>query len=275
MITTEQQYLDALSTIFHGGYETSDRTGVGTITSADPIMIKVNNPAEKFPLLTTKYVSFNMLMAEMLWFISGSTNTTDLAKLGSPAMKKMWDNWATPEGDLGPVYGAQLSGQLQPTLDNLLTNPESRRHVISLWNPEQLHLMKLPPCHGIHIQFTCQPVPSQGTYKLHLTMTQRSADFFLGVPFNIPAYSAFLLMVSRYTGYIPGNFTWMGVNCHVYSNHKEAVLKQLSNPTHPEPNLIIKDSAPKHKQNITLYKLYDFEVQNYEHSGKIKAPVAI
>jgi len=314
----EEGYLNVMEHILDNGYETGDRTGTGTIVSPTPHQLYFKNVAERFPLFTTKYVSFNMLAVEMLWFISGSTNTKDLEQMGSPSMAKMWNNWADDDGELGPVYGSQWRkwrtynsenflddsddfigykeiDQLTKAIDKIKNNPGSRRIRVSAWNPVDVENMALPPCH-FDYQFTCEPISSfertklaggrdtsnrdnyqdyldeEGIpkYKLHLHMTQRSCDMFLGVPFNVAQYALLLMLVAKVTKTVPGDFTWTGINCHIYQDHLEAVQRQLSRRPKDLPKVEIADL-----DDIDKFTREDMLLTNYEHHPKIKAKVSV
>lgn len=297
----EEGYLNVMEHILDNGYKTSDRTGTGTIVSPTPHQLYFKNVAERFPLFTTKYVSFNMLAVEMLWFISGSTNTKDLEQMGSPSMAKMWENWADDDGELGPIYGSQWRkwktynsenflddsddfigykeiDQLAKAIDKIKNNPGSRRIRVSAWNPVDVENMALPPCH-FDYQFTCQPTgiehaqdteePKQ-VYKLHLHMTQRSCDMFLGVPFNVAQYALLLMLVAKVTNTVPGDFTWTGINCHIYQNHLETVQRQLSRKPKDLPKVEVADL-----DDIDKFTIEDILLTDYKHHSKIKAKVSI
>lgn len=318
----EEGYLHLLSHILNTGYESDkERTGTGTIASHTPHQLHFPRVAEQFPLFTTKYVSFNMLACEMLWFISGSTHIDELKKQGSPAMANMWSKWDDDCGSLGPVYGKQWrewesfrydgSGyemekvhidQLRKTIDGIKENPESRRHIVTAWNPADIDDMALPPCHLMY-QFTCEPIPEEELarkhltmsevvdvdqewdsireqvqalgkpiYRLHLHMTQRSCDLFLGAPFNIAEYALLLMMVAEVTNTAVGGFTWTGVNCHIYKNHIDAVEEQLSRQIAPCPQ--VKINGPE-DPSIDDFKREHIELHNYYHNPKIEAEVSV
>lgn len=300
----EQGYRDLLQHILDNGYQVDkERTGTGTIVSPTPHQLHFPNVGEQFPLFTTKKVSFNMLACEMLWFIEGSTNTKRLAEIGSPAMKRMWDKWSDEVGELGPVYGKQwrtftsvnnvgvaILDQLKQAIRTIKDNPTSRRIIVSAWNPVQIDMMALPPCHLMY-QFTCEPISyeeSKGyvdkvlkpdssmvmpNYKLHLHLTQRSCDMFLGVPFNVAQYALLLLMVSKVTNTVPGGFTWTGVNCHIYQNHVDPVKKQVGREVYYPPKVVWMPELGV--ESIDDFKREHFTIKNYEHHPAIKAPVSI
>ena len=454
----EQGYLDLLQHILDNGYKVDkERTGTGTIVSPTPHQLHFPNVAEEFPLFTTKYVSFNMLACEMLWFISGSTNADDLRRIGSPAMAATWMQWAEDNGELGPVYGynwrnfgktpesipqpepklpedieatylgvangsgkeghslgkvwegmiarcydtnsnsyhlygekgvhvidrwlqfenfaedaIQLKGynekvnsdnryvldkdiqgteftygkdyccwitdqqnalaqsdtlytvkkdgveyqftnptqfcekqgipnnnfsdlwtgsknakvrhgftlvkteklnkgvdQLQNVIDNIKNNPYSRRHRITAWNPELNKYMALPPCH-VEQQYTVEPI-KDGKDRLHLHLLCRSQDMLLGTPFNIAQYSLLLMMVAQVTNTIPGDFTWTGINCHIYQNHVKAVKEQLKRVPRDSPKVILHKGV----ENIDDFEIGDMTLIGYKHHPKIKAEVSV
>lgn len=277
----ERGYLSALKAIRDMGYESNkERTGTGTIVYPTPIQLHFPTVDKKFPLFTTKRVYFNMFAVEMLWLISGRTDVQSLEDLGSKAMKNTWSLWADENGDLGKVYGYQWRhwnttdggefDQLAVAIDMLKNNPESRRIRVTAWRPDQLDEMALPPCH-LDFQFTCEYLPEKDNYRLHLHLLQRSCDMFLGVPFNVGEYSLLLIMVANLLGYEVGGFTWTGTNCHIYSNHLEAINTQLNRNVFSPPSLEITRKV----NNIEDYRLEDFKVVGYKHHPPIKAKVSV
>lgn len=321
----EEGYLSLLQHILDNGYNSSkERTGTGTIVNPTPAQLHFPDVVDNFPLLTTKYVSFNMLACEMLWFISGSTNADDLRRIGSPAMAATWMQWAEDNGDLGPVYGKQWRkweshanrpyvkeiDQLQNAIDNIKENPESRRHIVTAWNPADLEDMALPPCHLMY-QFTCEPIPEEElarkyltmnevadvdrewdsirdqvkalgkpVYKLHLHMLQRSCDMFLGVPFNVAEYALLLMIVAKVTNTVSGDFTWTGVNCHIYQDHIDAVKEQLSRDPYKLPKVEIEDLPlddfeDQKLPHIDEYMRENITLKGYKHHPKIEAEVSV
>lgn len=299
----ENGYLASLAYVLDEGYYVNkERTGTGTIVAPFPVQLYFPNIKEKFPLFTTKEVSFNMLACEMLWFISGSTNTNDLEKIGSPAMKKMWDKWADDEGELGPVYGDKWRNwgtltltdkdyftldtidQLKNAIFKIKNNPESRRIIVTAWDPGAIENMALPPCH-MTFQFTCEPL-EYGKYKLHLHLLQRSCDAFLGVVYNIAQYSLLLQMISMVTNTVPGDFTWTGVNYHIYQNHIDVVKEQLSRSPNLPPIVGLKDrlkitseDGEVHEYDV-IESIDDFtrdhiHLKAYNHHPKLEAEVSV
>ena len=210
---------------------------------------------------------------ELLWFLKGSSNINWLVEHGV----HIWDEWADADGNLGPVYGVQWRSWPAPTKDDpnrtidqianvvdlIRNNPDSRRMIVTAWNPAEVENMALPPCHALFQFYVADG-------KLSCQLYQRSCDMFLGVPFNIASYSLLTCMMAQQTGLEPGEFVWTGGDCHVYDNHVEQVLEQLSRAPYPYPTLSI-DKAP----SIFEYQYEDFHVENYQHHAKIAAPVAV
>lgn len=276
-----QQYHDQLRTILEKGERTTDRTGTGTISYFG--LQARYSMADGFPLVTTKKLHLRSIMHELLWFLAGDTNIKYLKDNGV----SIWDEWADENGDLGPVYGHQwrrfpalektnetLNGeplfiansvdQIQNLLDMIKASPDSRRLMVSAWNPADVPNMALPPCH------TLWQVKILGG-KLHLQLYQRSADMFLGVPFNIASYSMLLLMLAQVTGYEPGDFVHSIGDAHIYLNHLEQVDLQLSRPPKALPQMRLNPDV----KSLFDFKYEDFEVLNYDPDPMIKAPVAV
>jgi len=233
--------------------------------------------AEGFPLVTTKKVHLKSIIQELLWFLTGSSNNNWLKERGVT----IWDEWAREDGDLGPVYGVQWRSwptpdgghidQIQQVIDTLKTNPDSRRIIVSAWNVAELSKMALMPCHAF-FQFYVAPPQTEGERgKLSCQLYQRSADIFLGVPFNIASYALLTHMVAQQCELDVGDFIWTGGDCHIYSNHAEQVALQLSRTPYPYPTLVIK----RKPASIFDYAYEDFEVVDYRHHDAIKAPVAV
>lgn len=264
-------YEDLVRKIIMEGTLKSDRTGTGTISLFGQQMRF--DLSESFPLLTTKSVWFKGVAYELLWFLKGSNNIGWLVDHGV----HIWDEWADENGDLGPVYGVQWRSWPAPTKDdpnrtidqianvvNLIrTDPDSRRMIVTAWNPAEVENMALPPCHALFQFYVADG-------RLSCQLYQRSCDMFLGVPFNIASYSLLTCMMAQQTGLEPGEFVWTGGDCHVYDNHVEQFLEQLSREPYPYPTLEI-DKAP----SIFDYSYEDFRVINYRHHPKIAAPVAV
>ena len=231
-----QQYHDALRTVLAQGIPSTDRTGTGTISHFG---LQCRYPlADGFPLVTTKKLHIRSIIHELLWFLQGDTNIRYLNDNGVT----IWDEWADETGDLGPVYGRQWRDfggvdQIQTLIDMIRKSPDSRRLVVSAWNPPDVPQMALPPCH------TMWQVRILGG-KLHLQLYQRSADMFLGVPFNIASYALLLVMLAHVTGYEPGDFVHSIGDAHIYSNHMDQVATQLSRAPRPLPQLRITRDVP-------------------------------
>lgn len=265
-------YEDLVRKILTEGSLKSDRTGTGTVSLFGQQMRF--NLADSFPLITTKKVFFKGIAYEFLWFLRGSQNVRWLQEHGV----HIWDEWADPEtGDLGPVYGVQWRSwpaptrenphrtidQIQTVLDLIRNHPDSRRMIVSAWNPAEIDQMALPPCHVLFQFYVADG-------RLSCQLYQRSCDMFLGVPFNIASYALLTLMMAQQTGLEPGEFVWTGGDCHVYDNHITQVLEQLSRSPYPYPRMSIR-KAP----SIFDYRYDDFKVVDYKSHPAIKAPVAV
>jgi len=269
----ENQYLDLLRDLLDAPLR-PDRTGTGTRSLFGRQMRF--DLMHGFPLLTTKKLPFRVIAAELLWFLSGSTNVKSLQYQGIT----IWDEWADPAtGDLGPVYGKQWRSwevardigivitvdQIKDVLDSLRNDPYGRRHIVSAWNPADLGVMALPPCH-ILFQFY---VTAEG--RLSCQLYQRSADAFLGLPFNIGSYALLTMMVARVIGRAPGEFVWTGGDVHLYSNHEEQAHDQLLRTPRPFPTL----SLPYQRRDMDHWFLGDFTLHGYDPHPHIAAPVAV
>ena len=265
-------YEDLVRTILRGGTLKSDRTGTGTISLFGQQMRF--DLSHSFPLITTKKVFFRGIAYELLWFLKGSQNVRWLQE----NRVHIWDEWADPEtGDLGPVYGVQWRSWPAPTpedphhtidqiakvLDLIRTHPDSRRMIVTAWNPAQVDSMALPPCHALFQFYVADG-------KLSCQLYQRSCDMFLGVPFNIASYALLTLMMAQQADLEPGEFVWTGGDCHIYDNHVEQVLEQLSRNPYPYPTMRIRKA-----DSIFSYQYEDFEVVDYQCHPAIKAPVAV
>jgi thymidylate synthase len=261
------QYLDALRTVLKEGTDTTDRTGTGTRSHFG---LQCRYPlADGFPLVTTKKLHLRSIVHELLWFLSGDTNIGYLKDNGV----SIWDEWADDNGDLGPVYGHQWRhwpsrkgeiDQIATLLDMIRHTPDSRRLIVSAWNPADVPDMALPPCH------TLWQVRIAGG-KLHLQLYQRSADMFLGVPFNIASYALLQHMIAHVTGYEPGDFIHTMGDAHIYSNHMEQVALQLSRTPRPLPTL----RFTREVTDLFDFRYEDFAFDNYDPAPAIKAPVAV
>lgn len=260
-------YEDLLREVLENGTPKADRTGTGT-RSLFGKQIRYDL-AESFPLLTTKKVHFKSVAVELLWFLRGDSNIAYLHDHGVT----IWDEWADANGDLGPVYGVQWRSwptpdgkhidQIAHVVQQLKENPDSRRIIVSAWNVADLDKMALMPCHAFFQFYVADG-------KLSCQLYQRSADMFLGVPFNIASYALLTLMLAQQTGLAPGEFIWTGGDCHIYDNHIEQVERQLSRDARPYPQLKL-HPAP----SIFDYTLENFELLGYDPHPGIKAPVAV
>lgn len=271
----KQQYEDLMRQVHTHGVFKPDRTGTGTKSVFGHQMRF--DLAEGFPLVTTKKVHLRSIILELLWFLRGDGNARWLQERGVT----IWDEWAAPDGDLGPVYGVQWRSwptpdgghidQIAEVLQQLKSNPNSRRMLVSAWNVAELSRMALMPCHAL-FQFYVAPATAGGAPgKLSCQVYQRSADIFLGVPFNIASYALLTHMVAQQCGLAVGDLVWTGGDCHLYANHEEQVLLQLSRSPMPYPAL----SINRLPASIFDYELDDFIVADYHPHPAIKAPVAV
>lgn len=262
------QYETFMRTVFEKGADKSDRTGVGT-RSLFGYQMRFDLK-ESFPLITTKKLHLRSIIHELLWFLSGSSNIKYL----HDNKVTIWDEWADENGDLGPVYGVQWRSwptadgrhidQISNVIEQIKTNPDSRRLIICSWNVGLIDKMALPPCHCL-FQFYV----NEG--RLSCQLYQRSCDIFLGVPFNIASYSLLTCMVAQQCNLLPGEFIWTGGDCHIYKNHFEQVALQLSRTPRPYPRLVI----ARKPASIFDYKFEDFEIVGYNPYPTIKAPIAV
>jgi thymidylate synthase len=263
-----KQYLDLLRHVRDHGVRKDDRTGTGTLSVFGHQMRF--DLSEGFPLLTTKKLHLRSIGYELLWFLKGDTNVKYLRDHGV----SIWDEWANAEGELGPVYGRQWRSwpapdgksidQISRTVDLIRRNPDSRRIIVNAWNVGELEQMALTPCHAL-FQFWV------ANGKLSCQLYQRSADIFLGVPFNIASYAMLTHMFAEQCDLQVGDFVWTGGDCHLYLNHLEQADEQLSRTPYAPPKLHIKRRPP----SIFEYEYEDFEVLNYRSHAHIKAPVAV
>lgn len=268
-----EAYLQLLQKIIDGGTDKSDRTGIGTRSLFG---YQMRFDLQKgFPLVTTKKLHVKSIIYELLWFLKGDTNIQYLNEHGV----RIWDEWADEEGNLGPVYGKQWRSwegadkktvdQIADVIHQLKTNPDSRRMIVNSWNVADLPEMKLMPCHCL-FQFYTSLQPD-GKRKLSCQLYQRSADVFLGVPFNIASYALLTIMMAQVCDMVPGEFIHSFGDVHLYKNHLEQAALQLSRKPFPLPILKINESI----KNIDDFKFEDFQLQNYEFHPTIKAPVAV
>jgi thymidylate synthase len=263
-----QQYLDLLDHVLKNGTHKSDRTGTGTV-SVFGYQMRFDLQ-QGFPLMTTKKIHIKSVIHELLWFISGDTNIRYLQENGV----RIWNEWADADGNLGPVYGSQWRSwpradggsidQLQQVVESIRKNPDSRRHIVSAWNPGEIDKMALPPCH-ILFQFYV------AGGRLSCQLYQRSADIFLGVPFNIASYSFLLLMMASVTGLKPGEFIHTLGDAHIYLNHLEQVKLQLSREPMPLPVASVNSKV----KDITGFRYEDFLIENYQSHPAIKGDISV
>jgi thymidylate synthase len=263
-----RQFHELMHHVLEHGAQKSDRTGTGTL-SVFGYQMRFDL-AEGFPLVTTKKLHLKSIIYELLWFLSGNTNNQWLKERGV----SIWDEWAAPNGDLGPVYGYQWRSwptpngehidQIKEIIHTIKTNPDSRRIIVSAWNVADIPKMALAPCHAFFQFYVANG-------KLSCQLYQRSADIFLGVPFNIASYALLTHMVAEQCNLQPGEFIWTGGDCHLYSNHLEQVKLQLSRTPYPLPSLKIH----RKPESIFDYQFEDFEIVGYESHPHIKAPVAV
>ena len=263
-----KQYLDLMQKVLNEGQEKSDRTGTGTLSIFGHQM--EFNLSDGFPLVTTKKVHLKSIVHELIWFLQGSTNISYLKENGV----SIWDEWADENGDLGPVYGAQWRSwpdgnngtidQIQNLIQGIKTNPDSRRHIVSAWNPALVDEMALPPCHSLFQFYVADG-------ELSCQLYQRSADIFLGVPFNIASYALLTHMVAHVCNLKARKFVHTFGDAHLYLNHLEQAKLQLSRDTKLLPQLKLNSDV----KNIFDFKFEDIEIINYESHPSISAPIAV
>ena len=263
-----KQYLDLMKKVLNEGQEKSDRTGTGTLSIFGHQM--EFDLSDGFPLVTTKKVHLKSIVHELIWFLQGSTNISYLKENGV----SIWDEWADEKGDLGPVYGAQWRSwpdgnngtidQIQNLIQGIKTNPDSRRHIVSAWNPALVDEMALPPCHSLFQFYVANE-------ELSCQLYQRSADIFLGVPFNIASYALLTHMVAHVCNLKAGKFVHTFGDAHLYLNHLDQAKLQLSRDTKILPQLKLNSEV----KNIFDFKFEDIEIINYESHPSISAPIAV
>jgi len=265
---SERGYLDLLSDVLQNGARKTDRTGTGTL-SVFGRQLRFGL-ADSFPLLTTKKLHTKSILTELLWFLRGDTNVKWLQERGVT----IWDEWADENGNLGPVYGYQWRhwrtpdgreiDQIHNLISSLKTKPDSRRHIVSAWNPADVEKMALPPCHALFQFYVANG-------KLSCQMYQRSADLFLGVPFNIASYAALTLMVAQVTDLKPGEFVLTLGDAHIYLNHLDQVREQLTRTPRPFPKLKLNPAV----KELLEFRYEDFTLEGYDPHPAIKAPIAV
>ncbi len=263
-----RQYLDLMRHVLEHGVEKSDRTGTGTLSVfGHQMRFRLT---DGFPLVTTKKVHLRSIAHELLWFLKGETNIRYLKDNGV----SIWDEWADENGELGPVYGKQWRSwptpdgrhidQMQLLVDQIRGNPDSRRLIVSAWNVGELDQMALMPCHAFFQFYVAEG-------HLSCQLYQRSADIFLGVPFNIASYALLTMMVAQATGLKPGDFVWTGGDCHLYTNHLEQARLQLSRDPKPLPTMTLNPDVT----DLFAFRYEDFTLSDYDPHPHIKAPVAV
>lgn len=263
-----QQYLDLMRHVRENGTFKGDRTGTGTYSIFGHQMRFDLNAG--FPLVTTKKMFSRLIIHELLWFLSGSTNIKYLTDHNV----HIWDEWADEHGELGPVYGAQWRSwptpegstidQIEQVVQSIATNPDSRRHIVSAWNVAEVNNMALPPCHSLFQFYVADN-------KLSCQLYQRSADIFLGVPFNIASYALLTMMIAQVTDLELGDFVHTMGDAHIYANHLEQADRQLTRSPLPLPTMALNPEI----KSVFDFKIDDFELQNYESFAGIKAPIAV
>jgi thymidylate synthase len=266
-VAVDTQYEDLLRKVLETGTPKGDRTGTGTVSLFGERLRY--DLSESFPLITTKRVHFKSIAVELLWFLRGDSNTAYLRENGVT----IWDEWADANGDLGPVYGHQWRNwptpdggsidQITNVLQTLRTNPDSRRMLVSAWNVADLKDMALEPCHAMFQFYVAGG-------RLSCQLYQRSADMFLGVPFNIASYALLTRMIAAEVGLRPGEFIWVGGDTHIYSNHVDPVREQLTREAYEFPQLEL-----ARKPSLFDYTYDDFTLVNYRHHPALRAPVAV
>ncbi|MEW6166243.1 MAG: thymidylate synthase [Pseudomonadota bacterium] len=263
-----RQYLDMMRHVLEHGVEKGDRTGTGTL-SVFGYQMRFRL-GDGFPLLTTKKLHLRSIIHELLWFLKGETNVRYLKENGV----SIWDEWADASGELGPVYGRQWRAwptadgrtidQMQLLLDQIRGNPDSRRLIVSAWNVGELDQMALMPCHAFFQFYVAQG-------HLSCQLYQRSADVFLGVPFNIASYALLTMMIAQATDLKPGDLVWTGGDCHLYNNHLDQARLQLTRTPRPLPTMRLNPAV----KDLFAFRYEDFELSGYDPHPHIKAPVAI
>ncbi|HZB14878.1 MAG TPA: thymidylate synthase [Chryseolinea sp.] len=263
-----KQYLDLMHEILQKGAKKTDRTGTGTL-SVFGRQLRFDL-SEGFPLVTTKKLHLRSIIYELLWFLKGDTNIKYLKDNGVT----IWDEWADENGELGPVYGHQWRSwpapggksidQISQVIAQLKQKPDSRRHIVTAWNPAEVDRMALPPCHALFQFYVAEG-------RLSCQLYQRSADYFLGVPFNIASYALLTVMFAQQCDLLPGDFVWTGGDVHLYLNHLDQAKQQLERAPFALPQLNIR----RKPESIFDYEYNDFEILNYQAHPSIKAPIAV
>ena len=263
-----RQYLDLMRHVLEHGDRKTDRTGTGTLSVFGwQMRFRLE---DGFPLLTTKKLHTRSIIHELLWFLQGDTNIRYLKENGV----SIWDEWADENGDLGPVYGKQWRrwetadgrsvDQIKRLIDGIKRNPDSRRHLVTAWNPGEVETMALPPCHALFQFYVANG-------RLSCQLYQRSADVFLGVPFNIASYALLTHMIAQACDLEPGDFVWTGGDCHLYLNHLDQAREQLSRAPRTLPQLRLNPAV----KDVFAFRFEDFTLEGYDPHPHIKAPVAV
>jgi thymidylate synthase len=265
---SEAAYLDLMKHVLERGHRKGDRTGTGTLSTFG-WQIRFDL-AERFPLLTTKKLHLKSIIYELLWFLRGDTNVRWLQERGVT----IWDEWADASGELGPVYGSQWRSwpagdgttidQIARVVEAIRRKPDSRRHLVTAWNPAEVDRMALPPCHALFQFYVAEG-------RLSCQMYQRSADIFLGVPFNIASYALLTLMVAQVTGFKPAEFVLTLGDAHLYLNHLDQAREQLARAPRPFPRMKLNPAV----KDIFAFRYEDFTLEGYEPHPAIKAPIAV
>ena len=263
-----KQYLDLMRHVLEHGAKKSDRTGVGTLSTFGWQMRFDLAPG--FPLVTTKKVHLKSIIYELLWFLKGDTNVRWLQQHGVT----FWDEWADAKGELGPIYGSQWRNwpapgggtidQIAQVVESIRTRPDSRRHIVTAWNPAEIDKMKLPPCHALFQFYVAEG-------RLSCQLYQRSADIFLGVPFNIASYALLTLMIAQVCALASGEFVHTFGDAHLYLNHVDQAKEQLARSPRPLPRMKLNPAA----RNIFDFRYEDFVLEGYDPHPAIKAPIAV
>lgn len=270
MAQLDQKYDELIEDVLENGTDSGDRTGTGT-RFVFGRQVRFDVDLDAFPIITEKRIVWNSVLTELVWFVHGQTNVAYLHKNDV----HIWDEWANESGDVGPVYGYQWRNwngegidQLQGAIDTINENPNSRRIMVTAWNPAQIDRMGLPPCH-FQYQFRSEPTPEGEPRELHVLVSQRSADLFLGTPFNWSSYATLLAVVSKITNHKPGEVIWQGGDVHLYQNHFKQAKKVLELPHKEAPKLEVGDIN-------TIDNFYKSSVNlvNYNPGPFVKAPIA-
>jgi thymidylate synthase len=265
---SETAYLDLMKHVLERGHRKSDRTGTGTLSTFGWQMRF--DLSDRFPLLTTKKLHLKSIIYELLWFLRGDTNVRWLQERGVT----IWDEWADASGELGPVYGSQWRSwpagngttidQIAKVVESIRRKPDSRRHLVTAWNPAEVDRMALPPCHALFQFYVADG-------RLSCQMYQRSADIFLGVPFNIASYALLTLMVAQVTGFKPAEFVLTLGDAHLYLNHLDQAREQLARAPRPFPRMKLNPEV----KDLFAFRYEDFTLEGYEPHPGIKAPIAV